>query len=480
VSEGLYFDENDPFAADWLEALFPGAFVDRRSIVDVPPTVLVRPRRVHLFGGIGGWEQALNLAGFPADEPVWTGSCPCPPFSSAGRKTCKRCGGRVGFVGDEFGCLSCEWRDPRHLWPEMRRLVGECRPPVILGEQVSSKDGREWLARVRADLEDLGYAVGAADLCAAGAGAPHIRQRLFWVAHAVGARVRDRRPRADDGASGGAEGAGPQRQRVRPDPGDGCCVLAGGLAHAPDAGRGRAGVGPVPGRRSADESGRLFRPGGLAHADGPQRGPDGGGDADGIWQGGEAAVGAPGGGGPARGVEHPASNGRVEGGAEPVGRGPAGGCRPGGLGDAVGHRWQQGPAGSPRPEPDPGGPGVGFWSAFDVIPCRDGKARRVESGTFPLAPGVPRSLGPLLAVLEGMGVDPRRARQAVRNARGRLAKAGRNRVGRLRGYGNSIVPQVAAAFIRAYLDARADGFVTPAAPVEPGRQMSLLDLLEPT
>jgi hypothetical protein len=79
-----------------------------------------------------------------------------------------------------------------------------------------------------------------------------------------------------------------------------------------------------------------------------------------------------------------------------------------------------------------------------------------------------------------MGVDPRRARQAVRNARGRLAKAGRNRVGRLRGYGNSIVPQVAAAFIRAYLDARADGFVTPAAPVEPGRQMSLLDLLEPT
>ena len=36
-----------------------------------------------------------------------------------------------------------------------------------------------WLSSVRADLESLGYAVGAADLCAAGVGAPHIRQRLF-------------------------------------------------------------------------------------------------------------------------------------------------------------------------------------------------------------------------------------------------------------------------------------------------------------
>jgi DNA (cytosine-5)-methyltransferase 1 len=31
-------------------------------------------------------------------------------------------------------------------------------------------------------LEDLGYAVGAADLCAAGVGAPHLRQRLYWGA----------------------------------------------------------------------------------------------------------------------------------------------------------------------------------------------------------------------------------------------------------------------------------------------------------
>jgi DNA (cytosine-5)-methyltransferase 1 len=43
----------------------------------------------------------------------------------------------------------------------------------------------------RADLEDLGYACGAADLCAAGVGAPHPRQRLYWVADINQARRSD-------------------------------------------------------------------------------------------------------------------------------------------------------------------------------------------------------------------------------------------------------------------------------------------------
>lgn len=62
-------------------------------------------------------------------------------------------------------------------------------------------------------------------------------------------------------------------------------------------------------------------------------------------------------------------------------------------------------------------PHHGFWSGADWLGCRDGKFRPVESGTFPLANGIPA------------------------------------RVGRLRGYGNAIVPQVAAEFIKAFMGA---------------------------
>lgn len=160
-----YYNEHDPFAAAWLRSLIeakeiaPGV-VDERSITDVEPQDLEGYTQCHFFAGIGGWSLALRLAGWPDDRPVWTGSCPCQPFSAAGK-------GRG--VDDE-----------RHLWPELRRLIGQRRPPVVLGEQVASTAGRAWLDAVRADLEGLGYGVGAADLCAAGVGAPHIRQRLWW------------------------------------------------------------------------------------------------------------------------------------------------------------------------------------------------------------------------------------------------------------------------------------------------------------
>lgn len=160
-----FYNENDPQAAAWLRALqeageLPKGVVDERSIIDLRgadcgPTS-------HFFSGLGGWPYALRLAGWPDDTPVWTGSCPCQPFSQAGKRR---------------GAL-----DERHLWPVFRQLIAECRPPIVFGEQVASKDGRVWLAGVRADLEAMGYAVGAADLCAAGVGAPHIRQRLYWVA----------------------------------------------------------------------------------------------------------------------------------------------------------------------------------------------------------------------------------------------------------------------------------------------------------
>jgi len=158
----VYFNENEPFAAAWLRRLFPDATIDDRSVTDVAARDLAGYDRTHMFGGIGGWEHALELAGWPRDRPVWTGSCPCQPFSIAGNRRASQ--------------------DARDLWPDFRRLIAECHPATVFGEQVASRLGREWFARVRVDLEALGYAVGGADLCAAGVGAPHIRQRLFWLA----------------------------------------------------------------------------------------------------------------------------------------------------------------------------------------------------------------------------------------------------------------------------------------------------------
>ena len=162
-----YYNELDPKAAAWLrelikQKLIPNGHVDERSIVDVRGSDLAGYTQCHFFAGIGGWPLALRLAGWPENRRVWTGSCPCQPFSTAGKQ--------AGFD------------DKRHLWPEFKRLIAECKPSVCFGEQVASPLGREWLAGVFSDLEDMGYAAAGADLCAAGVGAPHIRQRLYWVA----------------------------------------------------------------------------------------------------------------------------------------------------------------------------------------------------------------------------------------------------------------------------------------------------------
>ena len=162
-----FYNEIDPYAAQWLRNLIaageiaPGV-VDERDIRDIRPDELVGYTQCHFFAGIGGWSLALRLAGIPDDFPIWTGSCPCQPLSSAGR--------RQGHA------------DARHLWPAFFELIEKRSPSKIFGEQVASPDGREWFCGVRADMESLGYAVGGADLCAAGVGAPHIRQRLYWVA----------------------------------------------------------------------------------------------------------------------------------------------------------------------------------------------------------------------------------------------------------------------------------------------------------
>jgi len=164
-----YYNEIDPYAAQWLRNLIaaghiaPGD-VDERSIVDISADDLRGYSQAHFFAGIGGWSLALRLAGWPDDRPVWTGSCPCQSISVAGH--------RRGHA------------DERHLWPAFHRLIAECSPAIVFGEQVASKDGREWLSAVRADLEHVGYAVGAADLPAAYK-APQIRQRLWWMASSL-------------------------------------------------------------------------------------------------------------------------------------------------------------------------------------------------------------------------------------------------------------------------------------------------------
>jgi DNA (cytosine-5)-methyltransferase 1 len=164
-----YYNEIDPYAAQWLRNLIaaghiaPGD-VDERSITEVHPDDVRGYTQCHIFAGIGGWSLALRLAGWSDDRPVWTGSCPCQPFSSAGKQR-----------GSD---------DERHLWPAFFRLIRECRPATVFGEQVAGAAGYAWWDHVAADLEGEGYAAAACDLGAHSVGAPHRRQRLYWVAHA--------------------------------------------------------------------------------------------------------------------------------------------------------------------------------------------------------------------------------------------------------------------------------------------------------
>jgi DNA (cytosine-5)-methyltransferase 1 len=118
------------------------------------------------------WSYALRRAGWTDDRQVWTGSCPCQPFSAAGKG--------AGFA------------DERHLWPAWFHLIEQCRPTTIFGEQVASKDVNPWLDLVQTDLESLGFAVGSIAFPSAGVGAPHIRDRTYFVADTTSER-RDRR-----------------------------------------------------------------------------------------------------------------------------------------------------------------------------------------------------------------------------------------------------------------------------------------------
>ena len=368
-----YYNEFAKFPAQWLRNLMDAGeiekgTVDERSITDLTGDDVRGYTQAHFFAGIGGWSLALRLAGWPADRPVWTGSCPCQPFSAAGkRKTTK---------------------DARHLWPDFRHLIAECRPATVFGEQVASKDGREWLAGVRADLEALGYAVGAADLCAAGVASPHIRQRLFWVADASSCRHGLASPATIESREKGREHErGPRSQ------------LLGELQGGPEGRGDSCGLAYVqcPERRAI----------GQARID----------DGDGADARRAETTGGFGIRGKTSGLVDANGAGRGEQrGPEPVDAKQLGVERASGV----------------------------DWSDAIAIPCGDGRFRRIERGSFPLAYGIPQQLGPYRPELQRMGIDA----AFVKRARA-------NRVGRLAGYGNAIVPQVAAEFIAAFLETEA-------------------------
>lgn len=169
----VYYNEFNAQKAAWLrqlqaDGLIADGMVDESDVRDVIPSNLTGYRRVHLFAGIGGWEYALRLAKWPEHEPIWTASFPCQPFSAAGR--------RRGVV------------DERHLWPYGSWLIEQCRPSLIVGEQVASSDGMQWFDVVSNDLESKGYTVATIVLPAACVGAPQIRHRQFWVAYLRGIR----------------------------------------------------------------------------------------------------------------------------------------------------------------------------------------------------------------------------------------------------------------------------------------------------
>lgn len=162
-----YYNEIDRFSAAWLrelikERLIVDGEVDERSIVEVQPSDLNGFTQCHFFTGIGGWSYALQLARWPDDRPVWTGSCPCQPYSVAGEGK-----------GDE---------DERDLWPSFSRLITQSKPPVVFGEQVVDAIRWGWLDRAFVDLETAAYACGSAILPALAVGADHERKRIFFVA----------------------------------------------------------------------------------------------------------------------------------------------------------------------------------------------------------------------------------------------------------------------------------------------------------
>jgi DNA (cytosine-5)-methyltransferase 1 len=168
-----YYNEIDEYNADWLEnliaaGLLPPGHIDCRDIRDVRPSDLNGYTQCHFFAGIGGWPYALRLSGWPDDRPVWTASCPCPPWSRA----------RVWHRG------SAGTRDHRDLWPVLLPLIAHHRPVRLYGEQVAGAKVRPWIDRLRSDLAGIDYRIESDTRKANAHGSPQGRERFYFLADA--------------------------------------------------------------------------------------------------------------------------------------------------------------------------------------------------------------------------------------------------------------------------------------------------------
>lgn len=378
MSIKVLYNELDSYCCAWLSNLMdkghirPGV-ISNKSIEDLTPDD-VRPYDLaHFFAGIAIWDYSLTMAGWRFDGRVtWTGSCPCQPFSGAGK-------------GEGHA-------DKRHLWPAWERLIGQCRPDSIFGEQVSGPDGLAWLDLVCTDLENRAYAVGAIVATAAGVGAPHGRHRIYFVAD-TRSGGRDAWQSGDDGAEGAAQ---PDRHDAA---GRGS---AGGVADRPSI---RPSAGPrEPGLRHG--TWQPERPGAAGKLADPECSRD------------RCEVQAADHGRPQ--TDGPTDRASGRGGAFDCDEPQAGvvqddTAEPGLAlcGDDQDTRRALGQEGRAAGGP---GPVNGFWEDAEWVLCRDPEGHRwrpIKSGSFPVASGI----------------------------------AGR--VGRLRAYGNGLCAETAVAFIRA-------------------------------